>query len=99
MRTFARHKDLTAGCRNIYLSALTALFILGTIVTVADLVSNTVGIYAAFQLGGLAKSMTMEEMQTLSQKLVYAIVQIIFQPLTLSGIYRFVTQIGYLFAK
>ncbi|THU93799.1 hypothetical protein K435DRAFT_967145 [Dendrothele bispora CBS 962.96] len=66
---FLRRQKLPIRAPRWYPWALVILFVLSTIVTIADLVSNALEFYEGFELGGISKSMTTQDMQILDLKL------------------------------
>ncbi|THU92371.1 hypothetical protein K435DRAFT_862545 [Dendrothele bispora CBS 962.96] len=66
---FLRRQKLPIAASRWYLWALVALFVISTIVTIADLVSNGLEFYTAFGLGGISKSMTAKDMSNLDLKM------------------------------
>ncbi|THU81839.1 hypothetical protein K435DRAFT_808745 [Dendrothele bispora CBS 962.96] len=70
---FLRKQKLPSAASHWYLWALVALFVLSTVVTIADLVGDVLEVYDAFELGGISKSMTAQDTANLDQTLGFII--------------------------
>ncbi|THU99274.1 hypothetical protein K435DRAFT_795058 [Dendrothele bispora CBS 962.96] len=68
---FLPRQKLPIRAPRLYLWALFTLFVLSTIVTTADIVGNTLEFYETFELDGISKSMTTQDMEILDKKLAF----------------------------